>query len=189
MTAGWTFKDGREYVVSVSLNEYAAVGPNFAIKISDKITAEEWSYSCDAKCIENLTLKTGSFKPFSVFVTMITSALLKKSNSVLLDLLTVEELDKLRAQKLSSSGSGSGSSGFGGGAMDLNNSSPIHFSNLTADHNNVGGSHQELGSGSSSSGRGGGTFSSKKRYLVDTDLPSKYCRITRTTLYGDCKHL
>ena len=43
----WSFRDGREYIVSVSVNEKPK---SIGILISDKITAEEWSCHYDLKC-------------------------------------------------------------------------------------------------------------------------------------------
>lgn len=50
--------------------------------------------------IENLTHKTGNYKKFDVFVCMLKSGLLKTSDSISLDLLTYNDLEQLRTQKL-----------------------------------------------------------------------------------------
>lgn len=49
--------------------------------------------------IEEITQKAGNFKKFSVFVRMLTSALSKESESVLVDLLTFSDLEMLKSKK------------------------------------------------------------------------------------------
>ncbi|KAI7815315.1 coiled-coil domain-containing protein [Rhyzopertha dominica] len=70
------------------------------IVATDKVTGEEWECTYDATHVENLTHKTGNFKKFPIFVSMIKSGLLKTSDCVSLDLLTYEDLEMLRSQKL-----------------------------------------------------------------------------------------
>ncbi|KAL3287331.1 hypothetical protein HHI36_001806 [Cryptolaemus montrouzieri] len=72
---------------------------NLEILITDKYSGEEWQCSYDAMYIENLTHKTGNFKQFDIFVTMIKSGLLRTSECVSLDLLTFEDLELLRSRK------------------------------------------------------------------------------------------
>lgn len=63
-----------------------------------------WRASFTAKFIEEITHRTGNFKPFSVFVKMLSSAFEGDSGSVSLDILTSEDLEALRQ----SSGLGAG---------------------------------------------------------------------------------
>ena len=49
--------------------------------------------------IEDLTQKTGNFKQFGVFVSMLKAAVARSSESVTLDLLTYADLEALRGQK------------------------------------------------------------------------------------------
>ncbi|GJQ66628.1 hypothetical protein Trydic_g4598 [Trypoxylus dichotomus] len=68
--------------------------------ISDKQTGEEWQCSYDHSYIENLTHKTGNFKQFDVFISMVKSGLLKTSDCISLELLTFEDLESLRNKKI-----------------------------------------------------------------------------------------
>ena len=58
--------------------------------------------SCTFFCIleiEDLTQKTGNFKQFGVFVSMLKAAVTRSRESVTLDLLTYADLEALRGQK------------------------------------------------------------------------------------------
>ncbi|ODM99467.1 Coiled-coil domain-containing protein 61 [Orchesella cincta] len=89
ITTHWTFRDGRDYLLSLTTTET----PNtVSFWISDKITGEEWTGCYDENGIEVLTKRTGCFKSFQTFLAMIKSAVLKKSDSVVLDLLNIEDL-------------------------------------------------------------------------------------------------
>ena len=55
--------------------------------------------------IEELTRKTGNYKQFAVFLSMLESAISKASESVSLDLLTYSDLEALRSKKLGTSSS------------------------------------------------------------------------------------
>lgn len=89
----------------VSLNN--SKGQNFILKLSvqsnvlkvlvtDKTTAEKWKCAYDSSYIENLTRKTGNFKQFMVFVSMLKAGLLKTNECVYVELLTQEELETRR---------------------------------------------------------------------------------------------
>lgn len=56
------------------------------------------NFLCTAE-IEDLTQKTGNFKQFGVFVSMLKAAVARSSESVTLDLLTYADLEALRGQK------------------------------------------------------------------------------------------
>ncbi|CAL8074823.1 unnamed protein product [Orchesella dallaii] len=89
ITTHWTFRDGRDYLLSLTTTET----PNtVSFWISDKITGEEWTGCYDENGIEVLTKRTGCFKSFHTFLSMIKSAILKKSDSVVIDLLNIEDL-------------------------------------------------------------------------------------------------
>jgi coiled-coil domain-containing protein 61 len=57
--------------------------------------------------IEELTLKSGNLKRFSLFVKMLSSAFSKSNDSVFVDLLTLSELEMIKARKGGSSSSAS----------------------------------------------------------------------------------
>ncbi|XP_071316535.1 centrosomal protein CCDC61 isoform X2 [Trachinotus anak] len=69
------------------------------VEISDSMTADQWRGEFDPAYIEDLTRKTGNFKQFPIFCSMLESAVRKMSDSVTLDLLTYADLELLRNRK------------------------------------------------------------------------------------------
>lgn len=69
------------------------------VEISDSTTADQWRGEFDPAYIEDLTRKTGNFKQFPIFCSMLESAVKKSSDSVTLDLLTYADLELLRNRK------------------------------------------------------------------------------------------
>ncbi|XP_071395709.1 centrosomal protein CCDC61 isoform X1 [Centroberyx affinis] len=69
------------------------------VEISDAMTADQWRGEFDPAYIEDLTRKTGNFKQFPIFCSMLESAARKISDSVTLDLLTYADLELLRNRK------------------------------------------------------------------------------------------
>lgn len=53
----------------------------------------------DGVDIEDMSLKTGSYKRFAMFIRMLSSALVKASDSVFIDLLTFNDLESLKRRK------------------------------------------------------------------------------------------
>ncbi|XP_075223838.1 centrosomal protein CCDC61-like [Lycorma delicatula] len=91
----YTFK-GKDYLVKMNvLNKNT-----LELKVTDKITSEDWHCSYDSTYIENLTHKTGNYKQFDIFTTMLKSGLLKTSESITLDLLTFDDLEALRSRRI-----------------------------------------------------------------------------------------
>ncbi|CAL8401664.1 unnamed protein product [Boreogadus saida] len=70
-----------------------------AVEISDAKTADQWRGEFDPAYIEDLTRKTGNFKQFPIFCSMLESAVRQASDSVTLDLLTYADLELLRNRK------------------------------------------------------------------------------------------
>ncbi|XP_016897068.1 centrosomal protein CCDC61 isoform X2 [Cynoglossus semilaevis] len=85
---------GVEYSV-----KYAVDNNLLTVEIEDLKTADQWRGEFEPACIEDLTRKTGNFKQFSVFCSMLESAVKNKSDSVELDLLTFADLELLRNRK------------------------------------------------------------------------------------------
>uniref|UniRef100_A0A8C1E6I0 Centrosomal protein CCDC61 n=1 Tax=Cyprinus carpio carpio TaxID=630221 RepID=A0A8C1E6I0_CYPCA len=85
---------GAEFAVKVELAERLLI-----VEISDVVTADQWRGEFDPAYIEDLTRKTGNFKQFPVFCSMLESAVNKSSESVTLDLLTYSDLELLRNRK------------------------------------------------------------------------------------------
>ncbi|XP_023125995.2 centrosomal protein CCDC61 isoform X4 [Amphiprion ocellaris] len=69
------------------------------VEIADSMTADQWRGEFDPAYIEDLTRKTGNFKQFPIFCSMLESAVRKTSDSVTLDLLTYADLELLRNRK------------------------------------------------------------------------------------------
>ncbi|ELU17212.1 hypothetical protein CAPTEDRAFT_226826 [Capitella teleta] len=98
---------GIEYIVSLSSREDQLI-----VEVEEKDSADQWRETYDAPYIEELTHKTGNFKQFRVFVSMLASAVLQTSETVSLDLLTYQDLEILRSKK--SGGGGRGTSAANG---------------------------------------------------------------------------
>lgn len=85
---------GVEFSVRVELDKGLLI-----VEISDAMTADQWRGEFDPAYIEDLTRKTGNFKQFPIFCSMLESAVRKMSDSVTLDLLTYADLELLRNRK------------------------------------------------------------------------------------------
>jgi len=78
----------------------STAGGVLALSVEDEVTYEAWGAEFTARCIEDLSQKTGSFKPFSVFAHMLGQAVTHHSDAVSLELLTYGDLEALRDRKL-----------------------------------------------------------------------------------------
>ncbi|XP_070700153.1 centrosomal protein CCDC61 isoform X1 [Pempheris klunzingeri] len=85
---------GVEFSVKVEVDKGLLI-----VEISDAMTADQWRGDFDPAYIEDLTRKTGNFKQFPIFCSMLESAVRKMSDSVTLDLLTYADLELLRNRK------------------------------------------------------------------------------------------
>ncbi|XP_015235158.1 PREDICTED: coiled-coil domain-containing protein 61 isoform X2 [Cyprinodon variegatus] len=85
---------GVEFSVKIELDKNLLM-----VEISDSVTADQWRGEFDPAYIEDLTRKTGNFKQFPIFCSMLESAVRKTSDSVTLDLLTYADLELLRNRK------------------------------------------------------------------------------------------
>ncbi|XP_041865262.1 centrosomal protein CCDC61 isoform X2 [Melanotaenia boesemani] len=85
---------GVEFSVKIELDKHMLI-----VEISDSLTADQWRGEFDPAYIEDLTRKTGNFKQFPIFCSMLESAVRKTSDSVTLDLLTYADLELLRNRK------------------------------------------------------------------------------------------
>lgn len=85
---------GVEFAVKIELDKGLLI-----VEISDSMTADQWRGEFDPPYIEDLTRKTGNFKQFPIFCSMLESAVKKTSDSVTLDLLTYADLELLRNRK------------------------------------------------------------------------------------------
>ncbi|XP_028452115.1 centrosomal protein CCDC61 isoform X2 [Perca flavescens] len=85
---------GVEFSVKIEVDKGLLI-----VEISDSVTADQWRGDFDPAYIEDLTRKTGNFKQFPIFCSMLESAVRKMSDSVTLDLLTYADLELLRNRK------------------------------------------------------------------------------------------
>ncbi|XP_076129950.1 centrosomal protein CCDC61 isoform X1 [Alosa pseudoharengus] len=85
---------GVEFSIKTELEEGL-----LTVEISDVMTADQWRGEFDPAYIEDLTRKTGNFKQFPIFCSMLESAVSKRSEAVALDLLTYADLELLRNRK------------------------------------------------------------------------------------------
>ncbi|KAM9728838.1 centrosomal protein CCDC61 isoform 1-T2 [Menidia menidia] len=85
---------GVEFSVKIELDKGVLI-----VEISDSLTADQWRGEFDPAYIEDLTRKTGNFKQFPIFCSMLESAVRSTSDSVTLDLLTYADLELLRNRK------------------------------------------------------------------------------------------
>lgn len=85
---------GVEFAVKIEVEKGLLI-----VEVSDSMTADQWRGEFDPAYIEDLTRKTGNFKQFPIFCSMLESAVRKTSDSVTLDLLTYADLELLRNRK------------------------------------------------------------------------------------------
>ncbi|XP_062996304.1 centrosomal protein CCDC61 [Elgaria multicarinata webbii] len=94
LQADYVFR-GVEHVVRLTVE-----GNLLEVEVEDRLTTDQWRGEFDAAFIEDLTHKTGNFKQFGIFCSMLESALAQSSESVTLDLLTYTDLESLRSRKI-----------------------------------------------------------------------------------------
>nr|XP_025043187.1 coiled-coil domain-containing protein 61 [Pelodiscus sinensis] len=92
LQADYVFR-GTEHVVRMTVN-----GSVLEVEVEDRLTTDQWRGEFDAAFIEDLTHKTGNFKQFGIFCSMLESALSQRA--VTLDLLTYTDLEALRSRKI-----------------------------------------------------------------------------------------
>ncbi|XP_028323011.1 centrosomal protein CCDC61 isoform X2 [Gouania willdenowi] len=85
---------GVEFSVKIEVDNGLLV-----VEVCDSMTADQWRGEFNPAYIEDLTRKTGNFKQFPIFCSMLESAVRKTSDSVTLDLLTYADLELLRNRK------------------------------------------------------------------------------------------
>ena len=72
---------------------------NLLLSFEEKETSKRWKGEFSANYIETLTQKSKSFKKFPIFIKMLTSGLDCASDSVIIDLLTYQELEMFRSSR------------------------------------------------------------------------------------------
>ncbi|XP_061407217.1 centrosomal protein CCDC61 isoform X1 [Lethenteron reissneri] len=76
-----------------------AGGSSLNVEVQDPYSGDCWRADFQPSYVEDLTHKTGNFKQFSVFCSMLESAITQSSESVSLDLLTYANLERMRSRK------------------------------------------------------------------------------------------
>ncbi|NXG19522.1 CCD61 protein, partial [Grallaria varia] len=94
LQADCTFRPGA-HTVRVTVARTA-----LRVEVEAHCTADLWRGEFDAAFIEDLTRKTGNFKQFGIFCSMLESALMQSRESVSLELLTYADLEALHSQKV-----------------------------------------------------------------------------------------
>jgi coiled-coil domain-containing protein 61 len=93
---------GAEYLVHCFVE-----GDALHVELEHAASGERWRGRFAAAAIEEMTQKTGNFKRFATFVRMLATALARTSDSVFVDLLTVSDLEAIRAKRDAASSSSS----------------------------------------------------------------------------------
>lgn len=100
MEVDWTFEGifhNKTFEISLTISQ-----SSFILQVNEKGHKNQWRGSFSSQYIEDLTAKTGNFKKFQVFTKMLVSGLEKTSQSVIIDIITKEEFDKIRQEPRSS---------------------------------------------------------------------------------------
>merc|ERR1719410_3092099 len=92
------FNDSIYYVRSLRQDK------NLHVEVEQAETGYKWKNQFANSYIEEITSKTGNFKPFDKFCRMIYSALESNNSSVFIDLLTYQDLEILKTRKATKSG-------------------------------------------------------------------------------------
>lgn len=92
---------GTEYCIGASIE-----GDTLGIEVEDIVTNDVWKGTFTPKIIEEITRRTGNFKQFSVFCSMLMSAVEGSSGAVDIDIMTYEDLEVLRKRSKNKNGPG-----------------------------------------------------------------------------------
>jgi coiled-coil domain-containing protein 61 len=84
---------------TVYFYELLSDSDNLQLSFEEKESAKRWKGEFSANYIETLTQKSKSFKKFPIFLKMLLSGLDATSDSVIIDLLTYQELEMFRSSR------------------------------------------------------------------------------------------
>ena len=87
--------NGADYTVSAAVS-----GDLLTVEVRQR-SGGAWGSKFTARFVEEVTQRTGNFKTFAVFTKMLSSALSGDSSSVSLDVLTGEDLERIRSSQRS----------------------------------------------------------------------------------------
>lgn len=106
MESGEKRRDCSHYGVDYTLGiQYSA--ESLSVTAEEKLTGLVWRGTFAADYIEEVTRKTGNYKRFPVYIKMLLAAMDGSSKSVLLELVSHQQMDALRAKKRSQPSSSS----------------------------------------------------------------------------------
>ncbi|XP_072202564.1 centrosomal protein CCDC61 isoform X2 [Excalfactoria chinensis] len=88
------FFRGKEHSIQLSVSQAV-----LEVEVEERRSTKRWQGHFDATSVEDLTRKTGNFKQFGIFCSMLEAALMKSSEAVSLELLTYHDLEALRSCK------------------------------------------------------------------------------------------
>uniref|UniRef100_A0A8C9FCM7 Centrosomal protein CCDC61 n=1 Tax=Pavo cristatus TaxID=9049 RepID=A0A8C9FCM7_PAVCR len=88
------FFRGKEHSIQLSVSQAV-----LEVEVEERRSTKRWRGRFDAASVEDLTCKTGNFKQFGIFCSMLEAALMKSSEAVSLELLTYGDLEALRCCK------------------------------------------------------------------------------------------
>ncbi|GMH44351.1 hypothetical protein BSKO_12285 [Bryopsis sp. KO-2023] len=89
---------GVEYVLSVSTLKDGVL----VVEVEQTADASRWKGEFSSRYVEDITAKTGNFKKYPTFTTMLLSALKGQSDSVFIDVLTYGDLEALKNRRAAS---------------------------------------------------------------------------------------
>ena len=84
---------------TVYLYDISSDNDTLSIAFEEKETSKRWTGEFNAQYIETMTQKSKSYKKFPVFLRMLITSLEKSSESVVIDLLTYQELELFRVSR------------------------------------------------------------------------------------------
>jgi coiled-coil domain-containing protein 61 len=93
----YNFK-GVDYLIYLSANENT-----LRIDLENQNECQYWRTECDAKKLEEISVKLKSYKPYHVILKMITSALGKETDAVIVELLSYQDLEALKMKRSNNS--------------------------------------------------------------------------------------
>lgn len=94
LITNYKFKES-EFLIKL----FTDINNSLELVLVHNISKDEWRGFYNCSYIENMTQKTGNYKQFDIFVTMLSAGLLNTSDSIKLELLTFKDLKELHHNK------------------------------------------------------------------------------------------
>eukprot|EP01116_Phalansterium_solitarium_P018935 TRINITY_DN5161_c0_g1_i1.p1 TRINITY_DN5161_c0_g1~~TRINITY_DN5161_c0_g1_i1.p1 ORF type:complete len:421 (+),score=178.47 TRINITY_DN5161_c0_g1_i1:91-1353(+) len=90
---------GTQFFVSIS-----TPNDNLVVEVEEILSGERWRGQFPAKYIEDITTKTGNFQRFAAFARMLAAGLSGSSDAVVIDLLTYDDLERMKQRQAAEAG-------------------------------------------------------------------------------------